>query len=275
MTASVPPAVPPPPPTGMSPDASRNQPNKSSRTRLILAVGTVAVLAVAILLVAVFATGRTGGDTGDGVKPTKDHSISAALGGKQEASFEIVDGAETIVVRCDDTGEDLYRVSTPKDGKLVPTATTDGDTTRLSLPKSGANGDANADVLLNKNVKWHLKMAGGGMNQKIECGAGKIASLELGRGASTIEVTLPKPQGTLETVLSGGAGALKVHLMQGPPVQVKVGAGAGAGTVSIDGQVRKDVKAGTEVTPDAWTKASDRYTVSAVAGLASLTIDRV
>lgn len=280
MSASVPPTAPPPPipgavPPGASPNAPRPRQPKPSRTRLLLAVGTVAVLAVAILLVAIFATGRSGGDTGDGVKPAKDHSIAAAADGKQEAKFEIVNGAETIVVRCDDIGKDLYRASTPKDGSLVPTAANEGDTIKLTLSPSGANGAATAEVLLSSSVKWHLKLAGGGMNQKIECGAGKLAALELGQGAGSIEVTLPKPQGTLETLLSGGAGTLKVHLPAGPPVQVKVGAGAGAGTLSVDGQTRRDVKPGTEVTPDEWKKASDRYTVSAIAGLATLTIDRV
>lgn len=248
--------------------------NPPSRTRLLLAVGTVAVLALAILLVAVYATGRKGGDTGDGVKPASAHSISAAANGRQQAKFEIVSGAEAIVVRCLDTGDDLYRASTPGDGRLVPQATTNGDDIQLTLSASGANGAASAEVILSNKVTWTLKLAGGGMSQLVDCGTGKIAGLELAQGAGTIDLTLPKPQGTVQVTLGGGAGTLKAHVATGPPVQVKVGTGAGAGTVSVDGQTKTNVKPGTDLTPATWNQATDRYTINAVAGLASLTVDR-
>ncbi len=283
MSASVqPPATPPPPrsgaagpvvpPAGPSPSTESSQ--GPSRGRLLVAVGAVAVLAVVILVVAIFATGRTGGDTGTGVQPPSAHSIAAPASGVAEGKFEIVSGAETLAVRCSDTGDDLYRASTPNDGSLVPQATTNGDTTQLSLVPSGANGAASAEVLLSSKVRWELTMAGGGLTQTIDCSAGRLSSLSLGQGAGDIEVSLPKPEGTMLTRLTGGAGKLRIHLPAGPPVQVKIGNGAGAGSISIDGQAHNDVRPGTDLTPAGWNQATDRYTVDATVGLASLTVDR-
>lgn len=249
-------------------------PPRYSRTRLVTAVAMVAVFAVAILLIAAFASGREPGGTSSGVKSPAEHSISAAASGRQQGKFEVVSGAESIVVRCEDTGADLYRASTPQDGRLVPEATQTGDTTQLTLVASGMRGPASAEIILNAAVTWELKMAGGGLKQTIECGAGKLSAIELGQGAGSIDVTLPAARGTMPILLSGGAGDLKIHLPKGPPVQVKIGEGAGAGSLSVDGQTTNDVKPGSELTPPDWNQAADRYMIDATSGCASLVVDR-
>ena len=281
MSASVhPPGAPPPPRPAASqyqgPSGRPPQQGSPSRTRLLLAVGTVAVLALAILVIAVVAGGHDGSKSssaGPSVADAGPHAISAPLSGREKAQFEITSGAESISIRSDDLGEDLYRISTPKDGRLVPKAIVNADGVQLSLVSSGSTGAASAEVVLSTKVLWQLKLAGGGMKETINFGSGKLSGLELGAGAGDIDIALPKAQGLLAVRLTGGAGSLKVHLPQGPPVQVKVG-GAGAGVVTIDGQVKNGVKAGTEITPTGWAKAADRYSIEAVVGVSTLTVDR-
>jgi hypothetical protein len=187
---------------------------------MLLAVGTVAILALAILLVAVVAGGRSN-DTSDGAKPAAAHSIAAAMSGQQTAQFEIVSGAESVTVRTQDIGNDLYRASTPRDGSLVPTAAMIGEKVQLTLDNAGTAGPASVEVLLNPSVTWQLRLAGGGLKESIDFSNGKITVLELGSGAGDIEVTLPKAQGPLAVRLTGGAGNLNAPAA-GPPVQFKV-----------------------------------------------------
>ena len=243
----------------------------------MIAVATVAIVAVAILVVAVVAGGHQEASSNAANAQSiaaGPHSIATPLAGRQKAQLEITTGAESVTVRSDDTGDDLYRASTPKDGSLVPKASINGDTVQLSLISSGAvGGAASAEIVLNSSVLWQLTLAGGGMKETVDFGSGQLSSLELSAGAGDIEITLPKAQGTLAVRLTGGAGQFKAHLAQNLPVQVKVD-GAGAGVVTIDGQTRSGVKAGTEITPAAWAKATARYSIEAVVGVSALIVDR-
>jgi hypothetical protein len=240
---------------------------------MLIAVTTVAILSVAILVIAAFATGR-GGDEVTGLSSGEEHLVSAPASGQKESRFEVLSGAETLVVRCADTGADLYRASTPKNSSLVPQATQNGDLTQLSLVASGASGPASVEIVLSSIVRWHLKLVGGGMTQRIECAEGNVSDVELGQGAGTIEVSLPPAHGTTAVRLLGGAGRLAIQLPSGFPVQAKIGAGAGVGIVTIDGQTRNDVAPGSELTPPDWGTATDRYLVDTPGGLASLVVDR-
>lgn len=254
----------------ISPNTAPESPREYKSVRMVIAVATVAVLSVAILLIAAFATGRGGTE----LVAVKEHTVSAPANGQQDGQFEILGSAESLVVRCSDTGADLYQATTPKDASLVPEATQDGDLTRLSLVASGSSGRASAEVILNSTVRWHLKMAGGGMEQRIECPEGNLSEIELGQGAGTIEASLPPARGTTAVRLLGGAGRLTIQVAGGFPVQVKVGNGAGIGTVTVDGQTQSDVKPGSELTPADWDKAADRYLVDTPGGLASLVVYR-
>lgn len=251
---------------------------------MLLAVGAVAIVGLLILLVAVLAGGKdetpgsSGGQTQQGTEAAgaaAPHSAAAPLEGKQKAVFEVVAGAESLTIRSGDTGTDLYRVSSPGNGSLVPKATVTGDTVKLSMVSSGkAGGPATAEVILNATVTWQLKLSGGGMKEVINFSSGKLSGVELLSGAGEIDLTLPKATGTLAVKLSGGAGQFKVHLPQSIPVQVKV-AGAGAGVVTIDGETKNAIKAGTTLAPAAWAKAANRYTIEAAAGVSNLVVDRV
>jgi hypothetical protein len=253
---------------------------KRSQARLLLAVGAIAVIGLAVLLGTVVLGGKPKTSSGTGaakkaasVASPAEHSVAASAAGRQKAQLEMTSGAETIVIRSSDIGDDLYRVSTPQNSSLVPKATVTGDTVQLTLATSGDTGAATAEVVLSDKVVWQLKLSGGGMKETVDFSTGKLSGLEFPSGASDIEVTLPKIDGSVTVKLAGGAGQVKVHAPQNIPVQVKVG-GAGAGVVTVDGQTKNSVKAGTDITPTTWAKAKDRFSIDAAAGLAKLIVDR-
>ena len=251
-----------------------------SKSRMPLAVGAVAVIGLLILGVAVYAGGKddsgsSSSGAGGAVASAEAHSIAAPLDSRTAATLEVVSGAESLTITAGDTGTDLYQMSTPSDGSLVPTATVTGDTVSLSMVSSGkAGGAASAEIVLSSAVTWTLTLGGGGLKETIDFSGGSLSAVEFTSGAGEIELTLPKATGTMGVTLTGGVGAVTVHLPVDLPVQVTVN-GAGAGVVTVDGKTSNGVKAGTEITPDEWTEATDRYTVQAQAGVSTLVVDRV
>lgn len=96
------------------------------------------------------------------------------------------------------------------------------------------------------------------------------ASADLTGGADHIDLTLPRPDGTLTVRMSGGVSLWDVHTTQHVPVRVRVG--SGASRVVLDGLSHDGVAAGSLFTPQQWPDAVNRIDVDAVAGLSALTV---
>lgn len=210
-------------------------------------------------------------DRGGGAAADATYAVSGALNGRQEAQFELVSGAEAVTVRSADLGEELYRIATPEGGPLAPSVTDGGDRVELSLNPTGRAGTASVEVQLNSAVRWRVRLAGGGLSEVVDFGAGGLAELELVAGASKIDVVVPGPAGTVPIRLGAGAGELIIHTPVGVPTQVRLD--AGAASVTVDGRTRTGLAAGTLLTPAGWAEATDRYDLEATGGVANLVID--
>ena len=83
-----------------------------------------------------------------------------------------------------------------------------------------------------------------------------------------MDLVLPHPRGLTDVHISGGAGAVRVHLPTGVPSRYTFSAGGGSATV---GDVhRQGMPAGEVITDPAWTGAGDRVDVHLDAGIGSL-----
>ncbi|MFI7542729.1 hypothetical protein [Actinoplanes sp. NPDC049599] len=198
--------------------------------------------------------------------PAAGHTVTAALDGRTSAGFDLVDGAVRVTLRTADLGGDLYRISTPAAGAARPRAEDRDGRVRLRL-----DGDAQAvDITLHAAVRWDLRVAGGAELSTIDLSAGRVGGVALTGGASRIELALPRPDGTLAVLMSGGVSSFAVRTAGPVPVRVRVG--RGAGQVTLNGQRHAGVAAGRTFTPAAWAGAVDRIDVDAVAGMAALTV---
>src|SRR5688572_26142215 len=72
---------------------------------------------------------------------TGARAVSAAIGDVRDATLEVASGADSITVRSEDLGDDLYIVSTPDDAPGVPTVERDGDLVRVRLVDDDARDD--------------------------------------------------------------------------------------------------------------------------------------
>jgi hypothetical protein len=197
--------------------------------------------------------------------------VTADVGGRRDATFELVSGVTTVVVRTAGLGSRLYRAWTPADSGLTPRALVTGDVVRLSLRNQGGVGDSSVLVELNPLVRWRISLDGGAANETVDLAGARLSGLTFGAGSSRIEATLPAPVGTAVVRMTGGAGVFDVHLPSGVPASVHLAGGAGRATV--DGIVHNGIAGGTVFTTPGWDVAVNRYTVDNVAGVSALTID--
>jgi hypothetical protein len=235
--------------------------------------GGIALLAMVVLVVAALAF-TVQRPAPDGTRrPGDPHSVSGQLSGRQEGHFEIVGGTESVTIHSSDLGETMYIASTLPGSTVAPKVVDHGDRIELRLAGTAVAGQATVHVYLNLKVRWRLKLAGGGLQQVLDFGTGRLSGVELLAGAGEVDLSLPAPEGTVPIRLSGSAGRVAIHTRTEQPAQVRVGANGSAGTVSIDGQVREGIAPGAAFTPTGWAGAPDRYDIEADAAVATLTVD--
>jgi hypothetical protein len=240
--------------------------------------GRPAAIAAAILLLLVIILVAV--ELDDGGQPAAnpanpgnaaDHAVAGPVNGRQQAQFELLSGAASVTVRAEDLGADLYRASTPLDSGLLPRPVDHDGRVELQLVPSGPNGPSVVDIRLNSRVRWTLRMDGGATQQTLDLSAGSVASVDIVAGVTRIDLSLPRPQGTVPVRLAGGASEFTVRVPAGVPSRAT--AGGGAGTVSLNGQARHGVSAGTVLATSGWDTAADRYDLQLSSGVGTVTVD--
>jgi hypothetical protein len=202
-----------------------------------------------------------------------DHVASAPLAGRTEASLDIVDSAATLTVTAADLGDDLYRVSTPGDGALIPKVEEANGAVAVHLVASANNaGPGSAIVQINSKVAWNLKLTGGAGTEVADLRAAKITALEVIGGGSKIEITLPPVTGTMTVNMRSGAGQFLIHAPKDVPAKVRLG--IGAGSVTVDGVTKTNVAANTVISPPGWDAAKNKLDINAAGGASVVTVDR-
>jgi len=204
-------------------------------------------------------------------------AATVAAGGQSSAVLRIVSGTSLLSVGVADLGGrhgTLVRAATaagaPARPDLRKTGSGDATSVQLSLP-AGA-GASPVTVTLNAAVTWAIDFAGGTDRTIADLRGGHVAVLLFTAGSSVIDVTLPRPRGTVPVILAGGASRLLVRLPGGVPARVT--AGGGAGEVVLDGTPRTGVAGGTVLSSPGWPASGPRFDIDAVAGAALISVTR-
>jgi hypothetical protein len=235
--------------------------------RLAVAAAAVALLLVGFLIVRSGDTpaSRTATPSASGGWGTPSTSAST----RTDAAFDLVDGVAAVRLRTADIGTDLYRVTTPPGSRVRPRVVGQDGRLRLFLDNAG-RGTGSIDIVLAERVRWALRVGGGVDLSTIDLSGARLAAIDLAGNATRIDLTLPRPDGTLTVRMNGGVTSFTVRSAQRVPVRVRVG--SGAGEVVLDGQTHSGVAAGALFTPAQWADAVDRVDVDAAAGMAALTV---
>lgn len=205
-------------------------------------------------------------------------------GGLASATLRVLSGTSLLSVRVGNLGGrdgTLIRVATPAGDPVRPqlqkTGSGNATVVRLSLAPGTASGSAASPaapvtVTLNAAVTWGLLFAGGTQRTVVDLRGGRVTALAFTAGSSVVDVTLPRPHGTVPLLLTGGASRLLIRLPAGVPARVT--AGGGAGEVTLDRTTQTGVAGGTMLTSPSWPTAGPRVDVDAVSGAALISVTR-
>ena len=234
------------------------------------------VLAIAAVVAAVAGVGGTALAL---TTTAPSHAVAVSRGDLTRAALKVTAGTPFLDVSMGRLGGTLLRVSTP-DGAPVRPVLSGSQLIVLSL--AGASGSGNSGssgnsgyvvrVVLNSAVTWALDLASGTERTVVDLRGGKVAGMAVTAGSAALDVSLPRPSGTLPSLLAGGVSQFRLSLPGGVPVQVAVG--GGASFVSVDGQKLTGIAGGTVLTPPGWTSATSRFAVNATSGFSQLTVSR-
>ncbi|MFI7544206.1 hypothetical protein [Actinoplanes sp. NPDC049599] len=198
------------------------------------------------------------------------HVQAGALHGRTGAFLIVRDAASRVDVRLADLPGLLYRISTPADSGLAPAITGAPGRVSLGLRPTGADGPDTVEILLNRAVRWDIRLPAGAGEQHLDLAAGRLDRLELGSGTGLVSMRLPPPRGTVPIIVAGGVGEVAVALPPGTPLRLHLRGGADLVAVPWTGRSRAD--AGTLLAPAGWGRAPNRYAVLVASPVGSVTV---
>ena len=231
------------------------------------------VLAIAAVVAAVAGAGGTALAL---TSSAPSHAVAVSRGDLTRAALKVTSGTRFLDISMGRLGGTLLRVSTP-DGAPVRPVLSGSNLIVLSLAgASGSGGSGNSGyvvrVVLNSAVTWALDLASGTERTVVDLRGGKVAGMAVTAGSAALDVSLPRPSGTLPFLLAGGVSQFRLSLPGGVPVQVTVG--GGASSVSVDDQKLTGIAGGTVLTPPGWASATSRFDIDAISGFSQLTVSR-
>jgi hypothetical protein len=195
---------PPEPAPPWSPQQAK--PARRSRTVMIAAIALTAIVLVAgatagILL---FSGSDRGINSvlrlGDGAG---ERTVTAALGGRTAASFELLAATTKVTIKAQDLGGDLYRITSAAGSGTVPSPVLAKNRLQVHLVPRGAGATGKVTVVLSSRVRWTLRFVGGADEQVVDLRGGRVGSIDVLGAARRFELALPAAAGTVPVRLTG------------------------------------------------------------------------
>ncbi len=209
-------------------------------------------------------------------RSSSPHVASLPAGGRSHATLRVVTGTLVLTIGVADLGASgpLLRASTPA-GSPPPQLRQAGASGTASpgqntLVYLSAKGAAAVAVTLNADVSWQLDFAGGTRRTVADLRGGQVMGIAVTKGSDVIDLTLPRPRGSVPVRLAAGASRLLLSLPSGIPVRVT--AAAGAGQVSLAGREHAHVADGSVFTTPGWAPGATGFDIDATAGAARISV---
>jgi hypothetical protein len=211
----------------------------------------------------------------DDIRRLRDREHAAPLGRVASGRLVIGPRAAQLAVRGDPSMADLYRASFESP---VPAVKVQRGTVTLRYPRTAWRTDLRAlfgpppsgQVTLNASIPWHIRVRGGTAGTSFGLGGLILYALELGGGASQVEMVLPTPAGTVPVRVAGGVHHLTVLRPAGVAARVRVG--HGARRLTLDGQHVGATGGSTSWHSPDYQHSTDRYDIAVRGGADTLTL---
>jgi hypothetical protein len=194
--------------------------------------------------------------------------IAGALGGRTGAYLTLSDAAGRVDVRFADLPGLLYRVTTPYDGGLAPRVDGPPGHPRVRLRPTGGSGPETVAILLNRTVRWDIRLPGGG-EQRLDLRAGRLARVRLG-GGGLVGLQLPAADRTVPITVAGSVGDFTLAAPARTALRLTLR--GGAGRAAVPWAAGRAAGPGTSLTTPGWAGADDRYAVDVHGTVGALTV---
>lgn len=217
------------------------------------------------------ADGDVGGAADEGL--VSPGPFTAPLGGVTVGRLEFTKGAAKVNLRVDPALTDLYRAEFEGG---TPDIKVDGGMVAIGHKRRFRPFDwrgANSDIWLAAAVPWEISLKGGMWKLTADLRGLELRTLEVGGGASDVEIWLPAPVGLVPVRVSGGASHVRVHRPAGSALRAAIS--GGASQLIFDGQTLETVGRRDYLESPGFASAQDRYEVRFSGGASQLTIDAV
>ncbi len=206
---------------------------------------------------------------GGKAKPAESSAPLDAAAGR----LEFTKGAAKVSIKGDPAVTGLYHARF--DGP-VPEIKVDGGTVTVQQRRRFRPFDwraQSADFSLSTAVPWDISLRGGMWKLSADLRALRVTSLEVGGGASDIEIWLPEPVGTVPVRVSGGASKVVLRRPKGAEARAEVS--GGASQLQFDDQRLGAVGGRTVLATSGFADAADRYEIRFSGGASQLTVTTV
>ena len=201
---------------------------------------------MAVVLIAVCATAVVRTVWHSSPPPPGPHTASLPADGRSRATLRVLTGTPVLTIDFAKPGLSgtLLRVTTPA-GSPPPQLAAVGGNAALPAGNGVINvsaTDATAiTITLSSAVSWRLDLAGGSTRTIADLRGGQVAGMSITKGSDVVDLTLPRPGGSVPIRLAAGASRFLLRLPVGVPA--RVAAAAGAGEISLDGRSHVGVAA--------------------------------
>ena len=208
----------------------------------------------------------------DDPAPAAGQEFSAPLDARSQGRLEFSRGAAHIAIYTASM-DDLFRAHFDQP---VPSVAVDGATVTVRYPRFGERGwlrpgaRRGGEVTLNQEVAWHIEARGGVAHLDADLRDLRLEALDLGQGASQVEVRLSRPAGVVPVSIHGGASDVRIRRPAGVAVRLHVG--HGVADLRFDERAWGAVGGELRLATSEATEAPDRYEIEIASGAAHLEI---
>jgi len=237
-------------------------------------IGAAAAVLTAAVLAVVAALAVSAGGTPH-AHSASAHAASLASAGRRQAALEITTGTAVLDVSVARLPGTLLRVSVPEGAPVTPVLSGSAPIVLSLTGRHVSSGPGTAyavSVVLSSSVRWSLDFAGGTQRIRADLRGGQVGGIAVTAGSDIMQITLPRPAGTLPFLLAGGVTDFQLSLPGGVPARVT--AAGGGSYVSVDDQHLTGVAGGTVLTTPGWASAASRFDIDAASGFSRLTVSR-
>jgi hypothetical protein len=193
--------------------------------------------------------------------------LEAALHGRTGAYLTVRDAASRVLIRAADLPGLLYRIVTPPEAGLAAQVTGPAGHPSVRLHPTGGDGPDDLTILVNRDVRWDIRVPAGGGEQRLDLRGSHPVRLQLG-ASGLVDLRLSEPFGTVPVTLSGPVGSVTLSAPRATPLRLRLRAGVAWAT--LPGKSRHPLLPGSFSVPRRISR--DRYEFDAHAPIATLDV---